>query len=77
MAIRAPSELIRQHIDANHKGLRHYCDLCDYSASLVTTVRIHKLRVHKVSPLICVCDQCKSRIQVNEKMRKHMINLHS
>ena len=68
---------IRQHIDAKHKGLRHYCDMCDYSASLATTVRIHKLRVHKVSPPIFACDQCKYRTQDNEKMRKHMINLHS
>ena len=68
---------IRQHIDAKHKGLRHYCDMCDYSAALATSVRIHKLRVHKVSPPIFACDQCKYRTQDNEKMRKHMINLHS
>ena len=68
---------IRQHIDSKHKGLRHYCDMCDYSAAIATTVRIHKLRVHNVSPPIFACDQCKYRTQDNEKMRKHMINLHS
>ena len=39
---------VRQHIDAKHKGLGHYCDVCDYSAALATSVGIHKLRVYNV-----------------------------
>ena len=68
---------IRQHIDSKHRGLRRFCDMCDYSAALPTGVRIHKLRVHKVSPPIFACDQCKYRTQDDEKMRKHMVTLHS
>ena len=68
---------IRQHIDSKHRGLRRFCDMCDYSAALPAGVRIHKLRVHKVSPPIFACDQCKYRTQDDEKMRKHMITLHS
>ena len=39
---------MRQHIDAKHEGVGHYCDVCDYSAALATSVRIHKLRVYNV-----------------------------
>ena len=39
---------VRQHIDVKHEGVGHYCDVCDYSAALATSVRIHKLRVYNV-----------------------------
>jgi len=68
---------LQTHIDSKHRGIRHYCDMCDFSGVSKTNVRVHKLGTHKVSAPIFACDKCKYRSQDAEKMRKHMVNLHS
>ena len=64
------------HTESKHSGLRHYCDICNFSTGNTEALQAHKERMHQIGAYIFPCDKCAMRSRDPDKTKKHMLTMH-
>ena len=62
-------DMLRKHVDREHKGIRYPCNLCNYQAGSKPNLIDHKASKHKINPKFrCkLCDFCTNHVNTKKK----------
>ena len=68
-------QLLKNHIETKHKGVRYPCDVCNYQALSVMNLRDHQASKHKINPRFR-CKLCGFCTNHTNKKKDHVPRQH-
>jgi len=66
---------LRHHIKVEHLNIKKKCDMCDFEANCIQTLKAHKLKMHEPENLF-KCKFCKYRTPRKGDLRRHLKDRH-
>ena len=64
-------EKLQRHEKRHDQKSNYECDVCEFSADCKDYLRIHVLRMHKISTNVYPCDGCDKQFSLEVDLRRH------
>ena len=68
-SLQPTKNMLKQHKESKHEGVRYPCDECEYSANRLANLKMHKQSKH--DGVRYPCDQCEYSASYKSELNKH------